>query len=61
MRPPDDDPEASNAPTDETTEESDASAATAARPTAPLPPSAIPAPTLRFLLHKDTPLWRFGH
>ncbi|HEX2349307.1 MAG TPA: hypothetical protein VHI51_12830 [Ktedonobacterales bacterium] len=22
---------------------------------------AIPAPTLRFLLHKDTPLWRFGH
>ena len=45
----------------ETTDESGARASTAAEPAAPLAQPAIPAPTLRFLLHKDTPLWRFGH
>jgi hypothetical protein len=45
-----------------TTEESMASAFAATEPAEePLAQPAIPAPTLRFLLHKDTPLWRFGH
>jgi hypothetical protein len=63
MQPPDD-PEASSTPETETTqtaEESDTSATVAVRAAAPLSQSAISAPTLRFLLHRDTPLWRFGH
>jgi hypothetical protein len=61
---PHDDPEASSTPETETTQTSDesgASAPAAVWAAAPLSQSAITAPTLRFLLHRDTPLWRFGH
>jgi hypothetical protein len=64
MRPSDDDPEASSTPetkTPQTTEESDDSSTAVVRTAAPLAQPATPAPTLRFLLHKDTPLWRLGH
>ncbi|HEY8323526.1 MAG TPA: hypothetical protein VIG77_03485 [Ktedonobacterales bacterium] len=67
MRPSDDDPEVCSTPETETTqttqtaEESDTSATAVGRAAAPLSQSAITAPTLRFLLHRDTPLWRFGH
>lgn len=67
----DDDAVAHNAPAtsinemterSETTAEQGPSASATAEPAEePLAQPAIPAPTLRFLLHKDTPLWRFGH
>ena len=46
----------------DTTEEGHASAYAAAEPAEEsIAQPAELAPTLRFLLHKDTPLWRFGH